>query len=101
MYLKSSWYCCNTSGCLLNNSIGLISKSSKSNELFLKKIKDINNKDEVKTASGFGNTTYKKVTDVMKKKYNDDVIKVTLESRKVWIISYNTNILIFSTYHFR
>lgn len=48
-----------------------------------KKIKDINNKDEVKTASGFGNTTYKKVTDVMKKKYNDDVIKVTLESRKV------------------
>ncbi len=47
-----------------------------------KKIRDINKNDEVKTASGFGNTTYKKVTDVMKKDYNGEVIKVTLESGK-------------------
>lgn len=48
-----------------------------------KKIKDINKNDEVKTASGFGNTTYKKITDVLEKKYNGDIIKVTLESGKV------------------
>ena len=49
-----------------------------------KKIEDIKKGDLVKTASGFGATTYKKVVDVMKKKYTGDIIKVTLESgRKV------------------
>lgn len=48
-----------------------------------KKISEIKKDDEVKTASGFGNTTYKKVTDVLKKEYNGDIIKVTLESGKI------------------
>ena len=48
-----------------------------------KKISEIKKDDEVKTASGFGNTIYKKVTDVLKKEYNGDIIKVTLESGKI------------------
>ena len=36
--------------------------------------------DEVKTASGFSNITYKKVTDVMKKEYNGDIIKVKVKA---------------------
>ena len=48
-----------------------------------KKISEIKKDDEVKTASGFGNTIYNKVTDVLKKEYNGDIIKVTLESGKI------------------
>ena len=48
-----------------------------------KKIKHINSSDKVKTASGFGKTTYKEITDIIKKEYNGDIIKVTLESGNV------------------
>lgn len=48
-----------------------------------KKIKDVSKNDEVVTASGAGNTTYKKVIEVMKKNYTGDIIRVTLESGKV------------------